>query len=92
MLPACDQNKIMALNHGGIQFYCVISNKYGMPKHKYIPHIYETCFWKISDKESLKKGLGLNLDNRYTATKQFQEDGKKFKQNLIALTKQNRIL
>ena len=85
-------NKNKKPKHGGIQRYCVIRNRAGIPDHEYMPHSAETCFGNRSNQVSLKKGLGGNLGNRYAAVKNFNKSEENWNNNMKALKKQNKIL
>ena len=57
-----NSNKSKTTKHVRIQCYFVLCKCYVMPESMYMLQISETFFGNISDQESLKNGLGGNLE------------------------------
>ena len=49
----------------------MLLKKAGFPKQKYMLHITEECFGKLSDQNSIRYGLGVIMGNRYEVVKQY---------------------
>ena len=78
--------------HHGVQRYCVLFKKAGMPKQKYMLHLTGDFFGKRSNHKSVKDKLLIHLGNKDEAVKQFKNYKNKRKKNMKALKKQNKVL
>ena len=78
--------------HHGVQRYCVLFKKAGMPKKKYMPHSTGDFFGNHSNHKSVKDGLVIHLGNKDEAVKQFKKSKNKWKKELKSLKKQNKML
>ena len=63
-----------------------------MPKQKYMSHRTGDFFGNHSNHKSVKYGLVIHLGNKYEAVKQFKKSKNKWKKELKALKKQNKIM
>ena len=71
--------------------YCVLFNKSGIPERKYMSHNTEDCTG-VRTKCSIKYGMGGPIGSRNNAVQQHKKYEKKWKKDLKALKKQNKIL
>ena len=63
-----------------------------MPEQKYMSHSSENCFGKHSGQHSIRDVLVGALGNRYTAVKQYKKYKNKWKREMKALKKQNKMI
>ena len=77
--------------HHGIQRYCVLCNKAGMPEHKYMSHSAEDCTG-VHNNWPIKYEMGGPMGSRTDAVKQYNKSGNKQEKDLKDIKKQNKIL
>ena len=63
-----------------------------MPDQKYMSHSYENCFGKLYDPQYIKEGLRGDLGDRDDAVKHYNKSEHKWKKEMKALKKQNKML
>ena len=61
-------------------------------KSEGMSHIYEECFGKSSDQNSIKYGLGGSMGSRADSVKQYKKFKNKWKKDLKALMNQHKII
>ena len=77
--------------HHGKQRYCVLCKKVGVPDRKYMSHITEDCA-DVRTKRSDKDGMGEYIGSRNHSVQQHKKSENKWKKELKALKKQNKML
>ena len=92
VLSSRKQNGKNTPKHHGVQKYCLIFNKAGMPEIKYTSHISENCFGKRLNQQSIKDGLGGSLCNRADSVNHYKSSKQKWKRVIKALKNQNEVL
>ena len=78
-------------NHGA-QRYCIRFKMPENPERKYISHSSEKCFFKCSDEQYIKNGLIGSLGIRDDDVKHYKKSKHKWKKELKALKKHNKML
>ena len=63
-----------------------------MPEQKIMSHSTEDSFVKRSDQKSIKYGLGVPIGSRAEDLKQWKKSEQKWKKEIEALKKQNKII
>ena len=71
-------------NHNGIQRYCALCKKAGIPERKYMLHRSENCLGKRSNHNSVKEELGGSLGNRDYSVKHYKKYEQKWKKTEIS--------
>ena len=78
-------------SHHGIQRYCVLCKKLGIPARKYMSHSSKD-FSGVRTKQSINDGLVGTMVNRTDAVKQYQKSENKWKKDMKYLRKQNNMI
>ena len=76
----------------GNQSQLMLLKKAGFPKQKYMLHITEECFGKLSDQNSIRYGLGGIMGSRDEAVKQYKKSKTKWNKGLKDIKKHKRRL
>ena len=77
--------------HYGVQRCGVLCKKSGMPELKYMSHSAEDCTG-VHIKRPIKDGVGGPIRGRTNGVQQYRKSENKFKKELKALRKQNKML
>ena len=77
--------------HHGIQRYCVIFKKSGMPERKYTLHSAEDCTG-LHTNQLIKDGLGGTMESRTVYLKKYKKSENKWKKEMKALKNQNKMI
>ena len=79
-------------NHHEIHWYCALCKKAGIPEKKYMSHISENCFGKLSYQQPTKLEMGGSIGNRADAVKHCKKYEHKWRKDIKVLKKQNKML
>ena len=77
--------------HHGIQRYCVLCNKSGMPERKYTSYSAKYCTG-VHNNRTIKDGMGRPMGSRTDAVKQYNNSENKWNKELKALKKYNKMI